>query len=96
MLLRENKQQYRTHRANDYTEVLCGRGFLLLNSLLNNINMKVSEKQLIVLFDIAKYSLQIIGNVAGYDENTRRNLVNDILNQQSNELIDVKTEQNGK
>ena len=52
--------------------------------------MKVSEKQLMVLFDIAKYSLQIMGNVAGYDENTRRNLINEIINQQSNELIDVK------
>jgi hypothetical protein len=54
--------------------------------------MKVSEKQLMVLFDIAKYSLQIIGGVAGYDEKTRQNLVNDIINQQSDKLIDVKTE----
>jgi hypothetical protein len=58
--------------------------------------MKVSEKQLMVLFDIAKYSLHIIGSIAGYDENTRRNLVNDIINQQSNVLIDVKSEQNEK
>ena len=54
--------------------------------------MKITEKQLIVLFDIAKDSLRIIGTVAGYDEKTRQNLVNDIINQQSNLLIDVKSE----
>ena len=54
--------------------------------------MKITEKQLIVLFDIAKHSMRFIGDFAGYDEKTRQNLVNDIINQQSNDLVDVKTE----
>jgi len=51
--------------------------------------MKVSEKQLLMLLDILKDSLKISGYFGGYDPQTRLQLVNDLLNQQSNELKEV-------
>ena len=54
--------------------------------------MKVSEKQLIMLTDIAKESLRMAGLFGGYDLPIRMQLVNDIINQQSNELKDVESE----
>ena len=53
--------------------------------------MKVSEKQLLMLVDIAKDSLRIAGNFGGYHPQIRLQLVNDIINQQSNELKEVDT-----
>ena len=56
--------------------------------------MKVSEKQLLMLMDIAKDTLKISNILGGYDPQTRLQLVNDLINQQSNELkeIDEKTD----
>lgn len=54
--------------------------------------MKISEKQLLVMFDILKHSTRFVGYFGGYDVETRNNLLNDIINQQSNDLVDVKTE----
>lgn len=51
--------------------------------------MKVSEKQLMMLTDVAKESLRIAGLFGGYDLPIRIQLVNDLINQQSNELKDV-------
>ena len=51
--------------------------------------MKVSEKQLLMLLDIAKDSLRISGLFGGYDPQTRLQLVNDLINQQSNKLKDI-------
>jgi len=51
--------------------------------------MKISEKQLIMLMDIAKDSLRIKGIFGGYEPHVRLELVNDIINQQSNELKEV-------
>ena len=55
--------------------------------------MKVSEKQLIMLTDIAKQSLQIAGLFGGYDLPIRIQLVNDLINQQSNKLKEVDTDE---
>jgi hypothetical protein len=51
--------------------------------------MKVSEKQLLMLLDVLKDTLKIKGFVGGYDPQTRLQLVNDLINQQSNELKEV-------
>ena len=61
---------------------------------VKNVIMKVSEKQLLMLMDIAKDTLKISNVLGGYDPQTRLQLVNDLINQQSNELkeIDEKTD----
>ena len=51
--------------------------------------MKISEKQLLMLMDIAKDSLRIAGVFGGYEPQTRLQLVNDLINQQSNDLTEV-------
>jgi hypothetical protein len=51
--------------------------------------MKLSSKQAMMLLDIAKDSLHILGNVGGYSPEVRLQLVNDVINQQSNTLKDT-------
>lgn len=51
--------------------------------------MKISEKQLLMLVDIAKDSLRILGPLGGYEPQTRLQMINDIMNQQSNSLVEV-------
>lgn len=51
--------------------------------------MRVSEKQLIMLVDVLKDSLKIKAPLGGYDFQTRLQLTNDLLNQQSNEPREV-------
>ena len=50
--------------------------------------MKISEKQLMMLLDIAKESLAIV-NPMPYDQETRSKLVDQILNQQDDRLKDI-------
>ena len=45
-----------------------------------------------MLTDIAKESLRIAGLFGGYDLPIRIQLINDIINQQSNELKELETE----
>ncbi len=52
--------------------------------------MRVSEKQLLMLIDIAKDSLRISGLFGGYTPQIRLQMVNDIINQQSNELKEIE------
>jgi hypothetical protein len=54
--------------------------------------MIITEKQLIILCDIAKWFIKNEFHNFGvpYDRETIIHLLNDILNQQSNELIEVK------
>jgi hypothetical protein len=52
--------------------------------------MKVSEKQLIMLMDILKDTLQISNPLGGYDLQTRLQLTNDLINQQSNDIREVE------
>lgn len=51
--------------------------------------MKISEKQLMIMFDVLKDSLRIAGPFGGYDPQTRLQLVHDIINQQSDTLKEV-------
>lgn len=53
------------------------------------MRMKISEKQLLMLFDIAKDTLRFAGPIGGYDPQTRLQLVNDIMNQQCNNPKEV-------
>ena len=52
--------------------------------------MKLTNKQAMMLFDIAKGSLAISGGCFSYNKEVRHQLVNTILNQQSDELIDLE------
>jgi len=54
--------------------------------------MKVSEKQLMMLLDIARDTCQLVAVVGGYTPQTRIQLVNDIINQQSDQLKEVEPE----
>jgi hypothetical protein len=54
--------------------------------------MKVSEKQLLMLWDIAKDTLKIANVLGGYDLQTRLQLVNDLINQQSDEVKEANYE----
>lgn len=56
--------------------------------------MKITEKQLLMLIDIAKESTLSVGSRGGYRQEDRIRLVNDIINQQSDEIIDVKDNKN--
>lgn len=51
--------------------------------------MKLTEKQAIILFDIAKYSLCIVGGCGGYSHDTISKIVDQILNQQSDEPVEL-------
>jgi hypothetical protein len=53
--------------------------------------MKISEKQLQALFQIAIDSLRVnvVGNYFQYDSKTRASLVNDIIDQQNTKLVDI-------
>jgi hypothetical protein len=52
--------------------------------------MKITEKQLLMLVDIAKASTDRIGPWGGYSQEDRIRLVNEIINQQSNIIQDVE------
>jgi hypothetical protein len=54
--------------------------------------MKLSEKQAIVMFDILKHSLQFVGGFCGYTTETLNKITNEIINQQSDELIQLDKE----
>ena len=53
--------------------------------------MKLTDKQAIVLFQIAMDSLRISDNrtIFSFDHQYRLNLVNNIISQQNNEVIDI-------
>jgi hypothetical protein len=56
--------------------------------------MKVSEKQLLVMFRALEGSLSFSDrsdmNMFGYDGETRRSIYHQIINQQSDVLLDIK------
>ena len=52
--------------------------------------MKLSEKQALVLLDLAKASLSLVGGWGGYTQDTIRQTVQAIINQQSDELIELE------
>jgi hypothetical protein len=51
--------------------------------------MKISTKQAHMLLDIAKGSLNIVAPLGGYSQEIRHQLINDVINQQSNQLTDT-------
>lgn len=51
--------------------------------------MRLSEKQAIILLDIARWSLKFINSDHGYDQEYLIKLVNEIFNQQSDKLIEL-------
>lgn len=56
--------------------------------------MKVTEKQLQIMFRVLEGSLSMYDrtdiNLFGYSQETRLKIFNQILNQQSDKLIDIK------
>lgn len=52
--------------------------------------MKISEKQLLMLLDIAKDTCEIPDLVGGYTPQLRIQLINDIINQQSDDLREIE------
>lgn len=52
--------------------------------------MRVTEKQLLVMFDVLKESCRIHGGWAGYSHETLQNLVQEIVNQQPDTIRDIK------
>jgi hypothetical protein len=55
--------------------------------------LRVSEKQLLIMFRALEGSLNIVGVDFGYDQATRIEIFKQIINQQSDKLIDVKDEE---
>lgn len=58
--------------------------------------MKVSEKQLLVMLDALGGSCSVASDgtgLFGYDQDTRRRIFHEIINQQSDVLVDVKGEE---
>lgn len=51
--------------------------------------MKISQKQLVMLYEIAVATLPIVGPLA-FDREERRKLVEEIVNQQDRKLVEVK------
>lgn len=54
--------------------------------------MLVSIKQTLAVLDVLKASLKIPGSFGGYSLETRSQLIHEIINQQSNDLVDIMTE----
>lgn len=51
--------------------------------------MKLTDRQAMILWDIAKSAMNIDGGLAGYTSDTINLIVNQILNQQSNIPIEL-------
>jgi len=52
--------------------------------------MKLTNKQAMMLLDIVKDSVSIMGTMGGFSVENRLRLVNAILSQQSDELVDLE------
>ena len=58
--------------------------------------MKITAKQALVMFDILKWSTSVHGELAGYTRELRNEIVNTIINQQSDKVIDLsEADRNG-
>ena len=59
--------------------------------------MKITEKQLQIMLRVLEGSLCMLDttdmNLFGYDRKTRNDIYNQIINQQSDKLIDVKNKE---
>lgn len=58
--------------------------------------MRITEKQILIMIRVLEGSLNISDrndlNLFGYSKDVRLKLMNDIINQQSDEIVDVKNE----
>ena len=61
-----------------------------MDAVLDVEAMKLSNKQALVLFDVMKWSLQIYGEVAGYSNDLRHTIVNEIMNQQDDRPVNLE------
>jgi len=52
--------------------------------------MKVTQKQLLVMWDVLKNSASFMGSFAGYKREFLEELVQEIFDQQSDEVIEVE------
>jgi hypothetical protein len=52
--------------------------------------MKISERQIHQIFQIAFGTINISGNIGGYNPKKRIEIINDIMNQQSDEVADTR------
>ena len=50
--------------------------------------MKITEKQLVILLEVLRASLRIV-NFMPLDQKSRKEIYNEIVNQQSDELKDI-------
>ncbi len=55
--------------------------------------MRLSNRQALILFEILQHSLHVYGGVAGFSNKTLTKLYEDILNQQSSEVVDLESEE---
>jgi len=62
--------------------------------------MKVSEKQLMIMLRILEGSISFVDrsdmSFFGYDQKTRKDLFNEIINQQSDKLEEVGKQEEGE
>ena len=60
--------------------------------------MKITEKQLLIMLRVLEGSINICDstdmNIFGYAVDVRRTILHQIINQQSDEIIDIKDESN--
>ena len=54
--------------------------------------MKISQEQLMVLWEVFSDTSSMANRLGGFDEKTRNRLLNEIINQQSEELQDFDEE----
>lgn len=54
--------------------------------------MKLSNRQALVLTDVLKASLAFVHGLGGYSAETLNRLYNDIVNQQSDQLVELASE----
>lgn len=52
--------------------------------------MRLSSRQALVMFEILKWSTNVVGFIDGIDQQTRVALVNEIIKQQSSEIKELE------
>ncbi len=53
--------------------------------------MRLSDRQALILFEIAKDTTNIAGNIGGFGMEVRLKIVNDIIQQQDNTIVEVSS-----
>jgi hypothetical protein len=59
--------------------------------------VRISQKQLWVLVDVLKWTVsKVDGNCGGYSNETRASILHQIINQQSDTLVDIPHDNDGE